>query len=374
MRQAILLTTVGLASATEHKPVPQSVLAAAAIPPNFDFLAALGESYHNAWRHCVDKTVTWLNKDLKVQDDDPAFNNNYYVEYGIEQKVPRVYEIFHELLGEDNYWPIPEFDTSDGDFKVNFGYQGNNLAQSRAQIMDELPEPFAGNDQQDWISEHNHPNPSDKTIAHYEGVAPEDLKTYSKSGKLLKELFYNIQQTSYYCDFTLESAKFAVLKVNQEEKADLIDEERDNTKAMWQYILKTQVAPMRWALKIWTRYNIAEPAVHKMIEHFHDDWKLSTAALETLPIAAISEHLGWEDYEERLDKYQKIKDQWVADFNTWWGSCYNEHRPVDDVIPTSSEVCQNGITAGIIAQGEKDAASMWLDFFKPILEAYKEID
>ena len=102
---------------------------------------------------------------------------------------------------------------------------------------------------------------------------------------------------------------------------------------------------MRWALKIWTRYNIAEPAVHKMIEHFHDDWTLSQNALATLPIEAISKELGWEDYVERLDKYQKIKEQWVVDFNAWWGSCYNEHKPTDDVIKTSSKVCHNGITS-----------------------------
>jgi hypothetical protein len=211
--------------------------------------------------------------------------------------------------------------------------------------MDELPEPYAGNEKQDWIKEHNHPNPSDKTIAHYEGVEHKDLKTWSASGRLLKELFYNIQQTSYYCDFTLESAKFSLLKVHKTDKADQVDAERDNTKAMWQYILKTQVAPMRWALKIWTRYNIAEPAVHKMIDHFHDDWRLSTDALDTLPIDAITAHLGWDDYAVRLDKYRLIKDQWVVDFNAWWGTCYNEHKPEDDVIKTASKVCQHGISS-----------------------------
>jgi len=76
-------------------------------------------------------------------------------------------------------------------------------------------------------------------------------------------LFYNIQQTSYYCDFTLESAEFAFEKVAAYDKEDLVNAERKNMKAMWSYILKEQIAPIRWSMKMWTRYNIAEPAIIK---------------------------------------------------------------------------------------------------------------
>jgi hypothetical protein len=51
---------------------------------------------------------------------------------------------------------------------------------------------------------------------------------------------------------------------------------------VWRYILKNEVAPLRWAMKIWTRYNIAEPAIAKMQEHFIDDWKLSIDSIESL--------------------------------------------------------------------------------------------
>jgi hypothetical protein len=75
-------------------------------------------------------------------------------------------------------------------------------------------DPFASNQELDWIVEHNQPNPESKEIPVYEGVVPAEVKIYQPAGKLIKELFYNIQQTSYYCDFTLESAQFAFEKTS----------------------------------------------------------------------------------------------------------------------------------------------------------------
>jgi len=68
---------------------------------------------------------------------------------------------------------------------------------------DELPDAFETNEEKTWITQHNHPEV--RKIALYEGVEPLDLRLYGPAGKMLKKLFYNIQQTSYYCDFTLES-------------------------------------------------------------------------------------------------------------------------------------------------------------------------
>ena len=101
------------------------MLDATAHPATYDFIAALGETYHNAWKHCVKKTTTWLDEDLAVKKDDPSFDNGYYIEYQIKKKVPRVYEIFREILGEDNYWPSPDFSTDNGNFQVTFDNTGD---------------------------------------------------------------------------------------------------------------------------------------------------------------------------------------------------------------------------------------------------------
>lgn len=77
------------------------------------------------------------------------------------------------------------------------------------------------NNAQDWIKEHFRPEP--RPIAAWEGADPRDLKRSSYGFKLLYELFYNIQQTYYYCDFTLESAQFSFEKFDNEAQAELIE-------------------------------------------------------------------------------------------------------------------------------------------------------
>jgi len=177
-----------------------------------------------------------------VNDDDPSYDNGYYVEYKITSKVPRVYEIFHELLGADNYWPIPTIIDEDGNFRVDPNY----VRAQTVPNVDELPDPYLGNTDKSWMVEHNHPE--EQAIGIYDGVNAKDLKLYKPAGKLLKELFYNIQQTAYYCDFTLESAQFSFEKILSNDKAALVETERDYNLEMWSYILKKQIAPMRWSL------------------------------------------------------------------------------------------------------------------------------
>lgn len=69
---------------------------------------------------------------------------------------------------------------------------------------------------------------------------------------------------------------------------------------MWGYILKEQVAPIRWTMKMWTRFNIAEPSIRNMIEHFENDWNLITTSMAELPMEEIREKLAWEDFDDRL--------------------------------------------------------------------------
>lgn len=133
---------------------------------------------------------------------------------------------------------------------------------------------------------------------------PRDLKRSSYGYKLLYELFYNIQQTSYYCDFTLESAMFSFEKFGIEDKVDLIETERDHQEDMWKYILKEQVGPIRWSMKMWTRYNIAESSVKKTMNHFENHWSNAKDALFKLPVDELAESLGWESYEARFVEEQ----------------------------------------------------------------------
>jgi len=108
-KYAPFITTLAYA----HTPVNTSTLVAAGHPASYEFIAALGEAYHNAWMDCADRTTNWLLDDLDVASEDPAFDNGYYVEYDILDRVPATYGMFQELLGEESYWPKPEF-TGDG--------------------------------------------------------------------------------------------------------------------------------------------------------------------------------------------------------------------------------------------------------------------
>jgi hypothetical protein len=73
----------------------------------------------------------------------------------------------------------------------------------------------------------------------------------------------------------MESAQFSFEKTTEWEKARTVRAERQNFHAQWQFILKKMIAPIRWNMKMWTRYNVAQPAIEKMIKHFEDDWQLS---------------------------------------------------------------------------------------------------
>lgn len=85
--------------------------------------------------------------------------------------------------------------------------------------------------------------------------------------------------------------------------ADIIEEERDYQEDMWKLILKHQVGPIRWSMKMWTRYNIAESAVKKTMGLFEDNWSASKDALARLPVQELAETLGWESYESQVSHY-----------------------------------------------------------------------
>jgi len=128
------------------------------------------------------------------------------------------------------------------------------------------------------------------------------MNQFSKGGKLLKSIFYDIQQISYYCDFTLESAESALEKVGAYDLEKEVRNERRNMKSQWKYILKEQVAPIRWSMNMWTRYNIAEPAIQNVIVQFENDWDTVEAALATLPTTELAAELEWESYNGRFQE------------------------------------------------------------------------
>jgi hypothetical protein len=115
MKVLVSISLVGTAIA--HTPHSAHRFEEKAIPPTYDVLSAIGESFHNAWRHCYSKTSDWIITDLGICDSDPTFNNEYYKEYNVVNKVPRVYEIFGEFLGTQNFWGVPVFTEIDGPAK-----------------------------------------------------------------------------------------------------------------------------------------------------------------------------------------------------------------------------------------------------------------
>jgi len=135
-----------------HKPIPQSHFISRSHPADYAHIAAMGEAYHSAWTRCAEKTTTWLHDDLKVSAKDPSFDNGYYVEYDIENRVPRTYNILKELLGE--YFPAPTFTGTDENFRIHAGqgYLSTVTAQVQSVALipgppndDELPDPYINN-------------------------------------------------------------------------------------------------------------------------------------------------------------------------------------------------------------------------------------
>lgn len=107
MKTISALAFVGFAVA--HKPVPYSQFAAAGVPPTLEVMGALGESYHNAWKYCHDKTTNFLFNDIGINEKDVTFASdaNYYVEYKIKTRVPETYNQIKDFVG--TYWDPPTF-------------------------------------------------------------------------------------------------------------------------------------------------------------------------------------------------------------------------------------------------------------------------
>lgn len=248
--------------------------------PDYNHMGALGETFHNVWKQCHHLTNDWIINELGVASSDPSFDNGYYVEYGIKKRIPETYNLFREMLGDEFFWPAPQFasdslDIEWGELKTPIQYT-------------EAPAEYQAQADLEWITEHNWPNPDDKTIPNYDGQLEYELKAYSDGWKDLKSIFYNIQQISYYCDFTLESAELSFVKVADFEKAKIMSKVRKAHKKEWKHLISTQVSPLRWNLKIWTRFNIAESAVIKMRNNFQAGFPQALAQIERLPIAELT--------------------------------------------------------------------------------------
>jgi hypothetical protein len=121
---------------------------------------------------------------------------------------------------------------------------------------------------------------------------------------------------------------------------------------------------------MWTRYNIAQPTVEKMIGHFKEDWEITDNAIKKLPVTDLANQLGWTDIQDRFDAAHNTVAGWVEKFESWVGSCYP--APTDRTIKTSDQICLYGIDYKTIQEGERAADAMWNDFFRPLIESYKD--
>lgn len=99
---------------------------------------------------------------------------------------------------------------------------------------------------------------------------------------------------------------------------------------MWSYMLKKQVAPIRWSLKMWTRYNIAESSIRKVMARFDTLEAAMEVQLARLPTAQLAQDLGWESFDTKLAAEKAKIATWKSDFNGWVGSCYP--MPADRTI------------------------------------------
>lgn len=86
---------------------------------------------------------------------------------------------------------------------------------------------------------------------------------------------------------------------------------------------------MRWQLKMWKRFNIAEPAVQKMVEAFENHWATIKSVEDNLPFNDLAEALG-EEWRNDYANQKKIYDDWIVALNNWIGSCYP--APADRVV------------------------------------------
>jgi hypothetical protein len=58
---------------------------------------------------------------------------------------------------------------------------------------------------------------------------------------------------------------------------------------------------MRYTMNMWTRFNIAESAVHKVRDHFSNDWEVISQKLDQMPVEEIANSLGWSDYNQKYE-------------------------------------------------------------------------
>jgi len=137
-------------------------------------------------------------------------------------------------------------------------------------------------------------------------------------------------------------------------------------------MLKKQVAPVRWSLKMWTRYNIAESSIRKVMRRFDTLTVSMNEQLARLPTAQLAKDLGWESFESKHAAELAKIQTWNKDFLGWVGSCYP--MPADRTIYTSDKICQKGITQQQLKSGLNGADDMWYKFARPLLDAYAKTE
>lgn len=163
---------------------------------------------------------------------------------------------------------------------------------------------------------------------------------------------------------------FAFEKFGMEEQVKTIEKEREFQADMWKYILKNQVAPVRWSMKMWTRFNIAESQVHKTSGHFRHNWDVISEQLDRLRPEELATALEWKSYAEEKERQHEIVKAWLGAFDKWVESCYP--APADRTINTSDTICHHGIDYNTFRQGLLDSEAMWHNFALPLLKQYQK--
>ena len=354
MKTFLALTVVGIASA--HKPVPASHWAAKGAPLSVENIGAMGQSYHNALKYCLDKTINWIDE-LGVPSHDITYDNTYGGEFDIDNKVPDTYALIKGYVG--TYWDAPELTMDSGNKRI-LGY---SYPESNGLIKPEhVPSEYEAANDLDWVIEHNMPHgeASHKTT---------DIKRTDAEYKGSYKMFYNIQETGNYCNHSLKSAWKAMIKVQKFDVAAQIEAEMAVVAAQWDFILKKQIAPMRWNMSMWTRFNIAESSVRVIQEHWKEDKARVNHFLDTYATDEVLAKVGWTRSEfenKRQNIFTDVVENWISETDKWINSCYDDTHD-DRIVRDGDQICRYDDIRVMIYSGEKQAKAIFEDLLTPIL-------
>lgn len=176
----------------------------------------------------------------------------------------------------------------------------------------------------------------------------------------------------------------AMIKTQEQDSADKIEAELKEITSQWNYILKKQVAPVRWSMKMWTRFNIAESQVHLFQRHFETDREVIRMFLNEYVDEALLTEIGWsqKDFDsKKAELFEEPIAHWLVEVGKWIDSCYDDQesrtnvsgKHADRIVKTGDQICRYDDMSKLIYKGSYQAQDMFHEFLNPILDGVKAL-